>query len=221
MKSYGLNNQDTSYRLTEADEQLLKLFAQQEKLSAKQAEQFKIYLQELINWNNKFNITALTTAKQIINNLFKDSLKIREFVTIAPSKGIVDVGSGGGFPGVPLKIAFPEVPVVLIEVNHKKKQFLEHIIDLLGLENIEVCPLDWRTFLRKTEYEVDLFVTCAALPPEELIRMFKPGCRYNKAQLIYWASKQWETGKKEQPFITKEIPYTIDHKQRKFVFFAH
>jgi 16S rRNA (guanine527-N7)-methyltransferase len=219
MKSYGLENQEAPYTLTEQDNQVLQRFFLEEKLSSIEADQFKIYLRELIVWNKKFNITALHDAKQIVVNLFQDSLKIREYIDIAQAKGIVDVGSGGGFPGIPLKICFPDVPVILIEVNHKKKLFLEHIISLLGLKDIEVCSLDWRTFLRKTDYQADLFVTCAALPPEELIRMFKPSCNYNKAQLIYWASQLWQAGKKEKPFITKEIFYSLGHKKRRFVFF--
>ena len=109
--------------------------------------------------------------------------------------------------------------MVLIEVNHKKIQSLKHIIAILKLENIEVCPLDWRTFLRKTDYEANLFCARASLDPAELMRMFKPSCIYNKAELIYWASLQWQVGEKEEPFLQKEIPYTIGNKKRKFVFF--
>ena len=65
-------------------------------------------------------------------------------------KVIVDVGSGAGFPGIPLKILFPHLGIILIEVNKKKQRFLQTVIRILELKDIEVCGLDWRTFLRKT-----------------------------------------------------------------------
>lgn len=219
MKSYGLDD-NNSYLFTKSDEVSLKSFFQEEQLSLQQAEQCKSYLLDLLEWNKKFNLTALTRVKDIVLYHFQDSLKIRDFYDFSTVNGIADIGSGGGFPGIPLKICFPEIPMVLIEVNHKKIKFLEHIITTLKLEFIEVCPLDWRTFLRKTEYDANLFCARASLEPIELMRMFKPSCIYNKAELIYWASRHWRVGVKEKNFFKKEIPYTIGNKKRKFVFFG-
>jgi 16S rRNA (guanine(527)-N(7))-methyltransferase RsmG len=203
--------------LGEKDQHTFTEFAQQQQLSEQQKEQFKIYIIELLRWNEKHNLTAITDISEIITYHFHDSLKVREFVHIADYKGIVDVGSGAGFPGIPLKICFPEVSVVLIEVNHKKIQFLEHIITLLSLKGIEVCSLDWRTFLRKTEYEANLFCARASLQPAELIRMFKPSCIYKTAQLIYWASAEWKPGPQEKGFLADEFAYRVGNKKRKFV----
>lgn len=219
MKSYGFDNDEGSYTLNEHDERSLKQFFCIENLSVFQAAQLRTYLLELLTWNKKFNLSAITDIDDIIKYHFQDSLKLKDFIDISKSEGIADIGSGAGFPGLPLKICFPEVPMVLIEVNLKKVEFLEHLIRELKLTGIEVCPLDWRTFLRKTDYQIDLFLTRAALPPEELVRLFQPSCIYNKARLVYWASQQWHVGTKEKPFLQKEIPYVVGSKKRKFVFF--
>jgi 16S rRNA (guanine527-N7)-methyltransferase len=130
---------------------------------------------------------------------------------------IADVGSGGGFPGLPLKIKFPHLSVVLIEVNHKKVEFLETIVRKLKLDNVTISDLDWRTFLRTTSFPIDLFVSRASLHTDELVRLFKPGCIYNSSRLVYWASQEWEAGKKEIPYVKSEYSYTLGMKKRKYV----
>ncbi|MCX5925044.1 MAG: 16S rRNA (guanine(527)-N(7))-methyltransferase RsmG [Candidatus Dependentiae bacterium] len=193
-----------------------------ESLTDQQQKQFATYLDLLCEWNKKFNITAITDPEAIITDHFKDSLHIRHMLPLAEQKGICDIGSGGGFPALPLKICYPTIPFVLIEVNNKKIQFLQAVIDTLGLHNIELYSLDWRTFLRKTTYELDLFLARASLQPEELIRVLKPTSHYNKATLAYWASRSWQAQPLESSFIYKQESYTIGTKQRKMVLFkAH
>lgn len=80
--------------------------------------------------------------------------------------------------------------------------------------------MDWRTFLRKTKYPIDLFTARASLHTDELIRMFKPSCLYNKSGLVYWASKEWHLSAIEEPFFSKEVTYTVKNRQRKLIFFA-
>jgi len=130
---------------------------------------------------------------------------------------VADVGSGAGFPGIPLKIIFPHLGVVLIEVTKKKQKFLQTVINELGLEGIEVCDLDWRTFLRKTESPIEYFLTRASLDPLELSRMFKPACPYKNAGLVYWASEEWEAAPRLKEFVKKEYEYVIKRKKRKLV----
>lgn len=105
-------------------------------LSQKQIDLFKTYLDELTEWNRKINLTGLSTNEKIINELFLDSLIPAPYL---PKKGrLLDVGSGAGFPGIPLKINSPELHVHLLEPNSKRTRFLKHIIRLLRLENIDV-----------------------------------------------------------------------------------
>jgi 16S rRNA (guanine527-N7)-methyltransferase len=111
-------------------------------LDARQVNQFELYYQELIEWNKKINLTAITDYSSVQVKHFLDSLTItlalpaREMER--PDFNIVDIGTGAGFPGVPLKILFPRPRLVLIEPTTKKTAFLQHIIRKLELENVEV-----------------------------------------------------------------------------------
>ncbi len=198
-----------------------KHFVTQAPLSENQVQHFKRYLALLIEWNKKVNLTAITDEADILSGHFQDSLHIADYIDLNTIHTVVDIGSGAGFPGIPLKICYPHLSMILIEVNRKKIAFLQEVIKILNLENIEIYTLDWRTFLRQTTYDVDLFLARASLKPEELIRMFKPGCAYKEALLVYWASKYWQQGNKEAPFVYKEERYTINNKQRRFIFFKH
>jgi 16S rRNA (guanine527-N7)-methyltransferase len=111
-------------------------------LNARQVKQFELYYQELIEWNKKINLTAITDYPSVQVKHFLDSLTI----TLAlpgkeverPDFNIIDIGTGAGFPGVPLKILFPQPRLVLVEPTAKKTAFLHYIIHKLELENVEV-----------------------------------------------------------------------------------
>lgn len=202
-------------------EQKWHTFIQKEQLNQLQTEQFRQYYELLSTWNAKINITRIIDLEDVLSYHFQDSLFIDRFIDCTQLRSICDVGSGGGFPGIPLKIKYPHLRVLLIEVNSKKIQFLDEVIQKLGLDDIEVVPLDWRTFLRTTQAPIDYFCARASLAPEELVRMFKPDSFYNQAQLIYWASAQWVMQPVEADYFTKEVAYTVGNKKRRFVFFAH
>jgi 16S rRNA (guanine527-N7)-methyltransferase len=112
------------------------------KLNSRQVKQFELYYQELIEWNKKINLTAITDYSSVQVKHFLDSLTITlalpEKWLERPDFNIVDIGTGAGFPGVPLKILFPRPRLVLIEPTTKKTAFLHHIIRKLELENVEV-----------------------------------------------------------------------------------
>lgn len=188
-------------------------------LTMAQADKLSRYLELLIEWNAKFNLTAITDPIAILQYHFDDSLALAKHIDFNTIHSTADIGTGGGFPGIPLKILFPHLKTVLIEVNNKKIAFLNHIAETLELDNITIYPYDWRNFLRNTDYSIDYFFARASLQPEELVRIFKPSSAYKNATLVYWASQQWETKKIEAPFVEKEAVYTIDAIQRKLVFF--
>jgi len=97
---------------------------------------FSLYLEELWAWNQRVNITGLATRHAVVTELFLDSIIPGPFL---PSQGsLLDVGSGGGFPGVPLKIIKPRLSVTLLEPNSKRASFLKHVIRLLKLGDIQV-----------------------------------------------------------------------------------
>ena len=112
------------------------------KLNSRQVKQFELYYQELIEWNKKINLTAITDYSSVQVKHFLDSLTITlalpEEEVKRPDFNIIDIGTGAGFPGVPLKILFPQPRLVLIEPTTKKTAFLHHIIRKLELENVEV-----------------------------------------------------------------------------------
>ncbi len=202
---------------TKVEVDIWQSFAEQEQLSAHALEQFKTYASLLNDFRERMNLTAITGTENIVRDHFQDSLKLAQFIEMDKVRAICDVGSGGGFPGLPLKIKFPHLSVILIEVNNKKIQFLETVVSVLGLDNVIVSPLDWRTFLRTTTYDIDLFLARASLHTDELVRLLKPGSHYKKANLIYWASKEWQAGKIESPYVKNEYAYEIGSKKRRYI----
>jgi len=202
------------------DTRLWQSFISDESLSDAQAAQFKKYLTLLIEWNERFNLTAITDPNEIILYHFRDSLSLRPFIEQYPRPTIADVGTGAGFPGIPLKIVMPHAHVILVEVNQKKITFLNEVITALELNDIEVYPHDWRTFLRNTSYPVDLVAARASLQPKELARMFSPSSPYNTAALVYFASQQWESDVDLPAQITNEKSYEVGDKKRRLIFFS-
>jgi 16S rRNA (guanine(527)-N(7))-methyltransferase RsmG len=190
-------------------------------LSIDQTNKLKRYLELLTEWNAKFNLTAITDVDAIIQYHFDDSLALAQYIDFAALHSVADIGTGAGFPGLPLKILFPHLKVTLIEVNNKKRSFLAHVAQELELDDVILYEFDWRTFLRTNDYPIDCFFARASLQPEELVRLFKPSSAYKEATLVYWASNQWAPEKMEALFVEKEIVYTLDSVHRKFVFFKN
>jgi len=99
------------------------------------ARQFAIHGIELIKWNKKINLTTITDPQEIALKHFLDSIAPVRW--IPPSSSLLDIGSGGGFPGIPLKVFIPSLSVTLIDGSRKKISFLKHIIRILQLEGID------------------------------------------------------------------------------------
>lgn len=106
-------------------------------LSDAQLNQFVLYHKELLSWNAKINLISKKSALDITGRHFLDSLSAARFID-RPDARLLDIGSGGGFPGIPLKIAMPELEVHLLESNRKKTSFLKHIIRQLNLAGTQV-----------------------------------------------------------------------------------
>ena len=194
-------------------------FIQEYKLNATQVDQFNQYFSLVKKYNELFNLTTIVDPANIISYHFQDSLVVSKFLEFKAISMIADVGTGAGFPGIPLKILFPHLNVKLIEVSNKKIDFLNVVIEQLDLKKCAVINMDWRTMLRKTDEPIDLFISRASLHTDELMRMFRPSCIYNNRTLIYWASKEWQLAKIEEPFFQKEVLYSIKNRTRRLIFF--
>lgn len=106
-------------------------------LSPAQLDQFDTYATELRRWNERVNLTAITDETGIVTRHFLDSLRCAQSWGSAPQR-MVDIGAGAGFPGLPLKILRPALQLTLVESIAKKAVFLRHIVDTLGLTNVEI-----------------------------------------------------------------------------------
>lgn len=108
-------------------------------LSDQQLEQFDLYLRELQDWSQKFNLTAIVEPEGIRVKHFLDSLSVvKAFPQGFVPQSMIDIGTGAGFPGIPLKIIFPDARLTLVESVKKKAGFCEHITEMLGLRDVLV-----------------------------------------------------------------------------------
>jgi 16S rRNA (guanine527-N7)-methyltransferase len=105
-------------------------------LTAQVMESYLLYIKELKKWNQRINLTALTSDREIAVKHFLDSLTVAPLLQRATR--LLDIGTGAGFPGLPLKIFAPRIDVCLLESSQKKCSFLRHIVRELKLEGVEI-----------------------------------------------------------------------------------
>ncbi|MDD5126481.1 MAG: 16S rRNA (guanine(527)-N(7))-methyltransferase RsmG [Dehalococcoidales bacterium] len=123
------------------------------RLSQKQIEQFQTYYRELIDWNERINLTAITDYQEVQNKHFLDSLTVvLGLGNSFNSPRVIDVGAGAGFPGLPLKIALPGIRLAVLEATAKKTSFLNHLQDKLGLDGVEVVTGRAEEVAHQTQY---------------------------------------------------------------------
>jgi 16S rRNA (guanine527-N7)-methyltransferase len=105
-------------------------------LSEQQMAQFETYYKELIAWNEKTNLTGITDREEVYVKHFYDSLSVSFFVSMRDVLHMADIGSGAGFPSIPLKIVFPHLKVTIVDSLNKRIQFLNHLTNTLELSGI-------------------------------------------------------------------------------------
>lgn len=134
---------------------------------------FDEYLNELIEWNKKFNLTAITDPAEIRRKHFHDSLTILKILPLSCEK-VIDVGAGAGFPGLPLKIACPDIKLTLLEATKKKVEFLDHIIKTLKLKDTEAVWARAEDYAREHREIFDLAVARAVADLRVLAELCLP-----------------------------------------------
>ncbi len=107
-------------------------------LDSQMLDSFDVYCRELQAWSSRANLTAVRGDEEVAIKHFLDSLTCLLAVELAPGATVVDVGSGAGFPGIPLKIARPGIRLTLIEARRKRVDFLTHLIETAGLSDVQV-----------------------------------------------------------------------------------
>lgn len=130
-------------------------------ITDKQADQLIKYKELLVEWNEKMNLTAITEDFEVITKHFLDCLTVQSSIDLTQVKTLVDVGTGAGFPGLVLKIAFPNVKITLIDSLNKRLKFLQEVIDTLGLKDIE-CVHGRAEDLGKNKLYREQFEVCAS-----------------------------------------------------------
>ncbi len=149
-------------------------------LNLKQLEQFSIYYQELVDWNQRMNLTAITDYEEVQVKHFLDSLTVTLALkqSIDSSIRLIDIGTGAGLPGLPLKILFPNIKLVLLDSTTKKAAFLHHLKQKLGLDNVEIVVGRAEEVAHLSQYrqQFDIVLSRAVAPLPTLVELTLPFC---------------------------------------------
>lgn len=149
-----------------------------------QFQQFYTYYELLVEWNGFMNLTAITEFEEVMKKHFTDSLSLVRAYDLSKPVSVIDIGTGAGFPGLPLKIAFPGLKVTLLDSLNKRVKFLDVVIEKLGLDNIDTIHGRAEDFARpdKLREKYDLCVSRAVANmttlSEYCLPFVKPGGQF-------------------------------------------
>lgn len=122
------------------------------RLTEKQIQQFLVYYEMLTEWNKVVNLTAITEYEDVMKKHFVDSVSLIKACDLTGNLSMIDIGTGAGFPGLALKIAFPELKTVLLDSLNKRILFLNEVIDKLGLQEIETVHGRAEDYAKQDKY---------------------------------------------------------------------
>lgn len=183
-------------------------------LSELQKNQYKLYINFLLEENKKYNLTNIKNEIDILYYHVLDSLIVTKTVLLDNKTVFADVGSGCGVPGIIMAIFYPNKIFYLLEVVHKKINFLSQVIKILNLTNCFVSSYDFLTFIRKKNLLIDVFTARASLALKEIIKIYQFNF-YDKSEVIYWGSLKWNLDPKHNVILNNKLikinifPYEI------------
>lgn len=183
-------------------------------LGKTELELFALYHRELLLWNRRINLVSERTSQEIVIRHFIDSLTPVPWIE-RPGGLLIDLGSGGGFPGLPLRIALPALQATLVESSRKKTSFLAHIVRTLGLDNVRIiqervetlsgepaCAGAFDTLLSRAAFKLPELLRLASffLKPEGLLIALKgpdPREEMDEAQALLTPAGMVRTDEKD------------------------
>lgn len=170
-------------------------------LTDKQISQFLVYYEMLTEWNQSVNLTAITEYQDVVKKHFIDSLSLVKVYDVKSRSSVIDVGTGAGFPGLALKIAFPEMELTLLDSLNKRIHFLDAVIERLELFGIETLHGRAEDYARQDTYreQFDLCVSRAVANLSTLSEYCLPFVKKDGLFISYKSEKigeEWKAAEK-------------------------
>ena len=148
-------------------------------LSERQKEQFQMYYELLVEWNNKMNLTAITKKEEVYLKHFYDSATLVKVIDFNNVGNLCDIGTGAGFPGIVIKILFPHLKITLVDALNKRLLFLNEVIQILRLHNVDIVHARAEEYAIDHHDEFDVVTSRAVAPLTTLLEYSVPIVKIN------------------------------------------